>query len=124
MPARALRPCSTPGCPGRALTGRCKRCDAGRAANPRLRAATAAQRGYDARWRTRRLDYLAGHPTCTLCPRAATIADHYPLARRELLALGVRDPDADEFLRPLCRSCHDHETGDRQPGGWWALTMP
>lgn len=124
MPARALRPCATPGCPGKALNGRCEHCRSERAGNPRLRAETAARRGYDVHWRRRRLDFLVGHPACALCPQAAVVADHYPLSRRELLTLRVHDPDADEFLRPLCKSCHDHETGERQPGGWWLQTMP
>jgi 5-methylcytosine-specific restriction protein A len=124
MPQKPLRPCDTPGCPGRAETGRCARCRDGRRNNPRLRALNAAERGYDAAWRARRLDYLLTHPVCRLCGRLAQIPDHYPVSRRRLVALGVADPDADEHLRPLCRPCHACETGRRQPGGWWLQTMP
>ena len=79
---------------------------------------TAAQRGYGARWRRRRRRYLAAHPICCLCPAPAEIPDHYPRSRRELVAAGVRDPDADEYLRPLCAPCHNRETAKHQPGGW------
>jgi hypothetical protein len=24
----------------------------------------------------------------------------------------------------LCRPCHNAETGNRQPGGWWRQEMP
>ena len=124
MPERPLKPCTVPGCPGRAETGRCARCRNDRQGNTRLRVDTAAQRGYDARWRRRRADYLVEHPLCALCRRLAAVADHYPISRRQLLAEGVWDPDADEHLRPLCKPCHDRQTGLRQPGGWRQQTMP
>ncbi len=124
MPERPLQPCATPGCPGRVITGRCSQCLNTRQNNPRLRIENSAERGYDARWRRRRLDYLAAHPYCLLCGRLAEIGDHYPTSRRQLVAQGVADPDADERLRPLCRTCHDRETAQHQPGGWWQQTMP
>lgn len=124
MPNPPMRPCTTPGCPGRAVTGRCARCLGGRQGNSRLRVPTTAERGYSSQWRARRLDYLSAHPTCALCPRMATIADHYPVSRRELLAAGAADPDAAEHLRPLCIDCHNRQTGLRQPGGWWRNEMP
>jgi len=124
MPARPLQPCTTPGCPGRATTGRCPHCRAGRQLNRRLKVETAAERGYGAAWRRLRRDYLQRHPVCVLCRRMATIPDHYPRSRKQLLAAGVADPDADEYLRPLCDPCHRSETGRRQPGGWWRDEMP
>lgn len=113
MPPRPRRPCTTPGCPGRADTGRCEQCRA------RCAQDSAHERGYDHRWRIRALSYLIRHPRCTLCPRAAVIADHWPRSRRQLVAAGVDDPDADEHLRPLCDPCHRRETARHQPGGWY-----
>lgn len=124
MPARPLRPCNTPGCPGRTEAGRCAACRGTRQDNPRLRAQTPTERGYTWRWRARRLDYLQEHPVCVLCGRMALIPDHYPSSRKQLVAAGVADPDADEHLRPLCRTCHQQQTGTRQPGGWWRDEMP
>lgn len=118
MPTHPRKPCITPGCPGKTLSGRCARCKATAQANPRLRQLTPAQAGYDADWRATRLDYLMRHPVCALCGRLANVADHYPVSRRHLIAQGVPDPDADERLRPLCKPCHDRQTGLRQPGGW------
>jgi hypothetical protein len=46
------------------------------------------------------------------------VPDHHPRSRRELIAAGVADPDADEYLRPLCAPCHNPETARNQPGGW------
>lgn len=85
---------------------------------------TTAQRGYDARWQRQRARFLHGK-LCILCLAEghhvpATVADHHPKSRRELLALGVPDPDADHLLRPLCARCHNRETAKHQPGGWHA----
>jgi hypothetical protein len=46
------------------------------------------------------------------------VPDHHPVSRRQLVAIGVVDPDADEHLRPLCDACHGAETSRHQPGGW------
>lgn len=81
---------------------------------------TAAERGYDARWRRRRKRYLRDHPTCCLCGDPSEVPDHHPLSREQLLEQGVDNPDADEYLRPLCTPCHNKETAKHQPGGWAA----
>jgi 5-methylcytosine-specific restriction protein A len=79
---------------------------------------SAAARGYDEAWRRRRLDFLVTHPVCRLCGMAATIPDHFPQSRKQLVAAGVVDPDDERYLRPLCEPCHRTETAKRQPGGW------
>jgi 5-methylcytosine-specific restriction protein A len=114
MPERPANPCTTPGCPSRALVGRCAAC---RARLARTGPATAGPY-QDPRWRQLRIDYLIRHPRCALCGRLAQTPDHYPLSRKVLVCLGVADPDADEYLRPLCHRCHSRETAVHQPGGW------
>jgi 5-methylcytosine-specific restriction protein A len=111
---RALHVCPTSGCPNLVEEGRCATCKA-RASQLR---GSAASRGYGTAWAKRRRAYLIRHPICTLCPRQATVADHYPESRRELVAAGVPDPDADHRLRALCAPCHASETARNQPGGW------
>lgn len=113
---RALKTCPTPGCPELVPSGRCDGCTA-RAEQAR---GTAAQRGYGSRWARKRRAYLTAHPICLLCGGIASVADHYPTSRRDLVAQGVADPDADHRLRPLCASCHGRETAQHQPGGWAA----
>lgn len=113
MATRPLRYCTAPGCPTRVESGRCQR-------HTRL---AGRQRDtwttlYGRTWPVRRLEYLAGNPECVLCGRMASIADHYPLGIRKLLALHVSDPHADDHLRALCQPCHARETGRREPGGW------
>jgi 5-methylcytosine-specific restriction protein A len=78
----------------------------------------SGQRGYGARWRRFRTRYLRQHPTCALCPNPSEVPDHYPRSRKELLAAGVINPDQDQYVRPLCSSCHNRETAKHQPGGW------
>jgi len=125
MNQRPHQRCTTPGCPGRTPTmGRCPLCLRTRQTNSRLKIETTAERGYNSPWRRRRILFLQAHPYCVLCPRLATIADHHPISRRDLIAQGDPDPDADHHLRPLCKPCHDRETGYRQPGGWRRDTMP
>jgi 5-methylcytosine-specific restriction protein A len=110
----AKRICSTPGCPEITDGGRCPTCTT----RSEQRRGSAAQRGYDARWRAKRAAYLRRHPTCVLDGAIATVADHHPLSRRDLVAQGVPDPDADHRLRALCAGCHGKATAELQPGGW------
>ena len=116
MPRKPRTPCPIPGCPELTTGGRCAAHEK-QAARQRE---TTAERGYAARWQRIRRRYLYAHPWCVLCARAATVADHFPLSRRELITRGVSDPDASEHLRPLCTNCHNRETAKRQPGGWAA----
>jgi 5-methylcytosine-specific restriction protein A len=47
----------------------------------------------------------------------STVADHWPLSRRELEDQGL-DPNDPQHGRGLCKHCHDMETARNQPGGW------
>jgi 5-methylcytosine-specific restriction protein A len=111
---KAMRVCPTPGCPEITPGGRCPGCST-RAEQKR---GSAAARGYGASWAKRRIGYLIAHPICVLDGAIATVADHYPVSRRDLIADGVPDPDADHRLRALCATCHGRETAAHQPGGW------
>lgn len=106
------RPCGVPGCSG--LDGGC---DIHRRA-VETRRGSRHERGYDTAWERARRRYLVRHPICVLCGGLANVADHYPVSRRDLVARGVRDPDADHRLRALCAPCHRVETNRHQPGGW------
>lgn len=113
---RAKRPCPTPGCPELTDGGRCTTC---RAAADKARG-TATQRGYTGpgHARFRRL-VLTRDPLCVLCGHVATVADHWPTSRRDLVAAGL-DPNDPNCGRGLCKSCHDRSTAREQPGGWHA----
>lgn len=115
---KAMRVCSTPGCPELTADGRC---DRHRTAADRARG-TSAQRGYNSKqWRAARRAVLRRNPVCVICHvQAATVADHHPVGRRDLVALGVTDPDAPFRMRGLCGPCHGTETANNpaQAGGW------
>ncbi|MGC2997542.1 HNH endonuclease [Streptomyces sp. G35A] len=82
--------------------------------------AVRAEKGtsaYGKDWPRKRASFLYLHAWCVLCGQPSKVADHYPLSRKELKARGVADPNAHEYLRALCVSCHSRETGRAQPGG-------
>lgn len=82
------------------------------------RRGTRIERGYDAKWRRNRARFLAAHPICIDCGGPATVADHDPVSRRELVAQSDPHPDAWQHLKPRCRNCHSQRTGLAEPGGW------
>lgn len=113
---RALKVCSASACPNPTSRGQ-SRCDECKAAADRGRG-TAAQRGYNSRaHQLFRKAVLKKDVFCQLCGRIATVADHHPLSRRQLVerALNPNDP---KHGRGLCKRCHDRETAANQPGGW------
>lgn len=113
---KAMQICSTPGCPTITDQGRC---DHHRSAADRARG-TAAQRGYAGKaWRSARRVVLRRDPVCVVCHvQPATVADHHPVSRRDLVVMDIADPDAPHRMRGLCASCHGTETAHAQPGGW------
>ena len=114
---RAGRPCSVSGC-GEIVAHGVSRCEQHEREADRARG-TAAERGYMSRGHQRfRFEVLARNPVCMVCHRApASVADHYPLSRRELVESGF-DPNDPSRGRGLCKQCHDKETARNQPGGW------
>jgi len=116
MPYRPPKPCTYPGCPKLSHTRRCdehtrqerKEYDATRPSAP--------ERGYGPAWRVKRAAFLTEHPNCEDCPAPATDVDHVP-SRRLLVAMGVTDPDADQYLHARCHRCHSSKTA-REDGRW------
>jgi 5-methylcytosine-specific restriction protein A len=115
---RALQTCTNPGCPALVESGRC---DEHRREAEQQRG-NFRERGYG-RGRDKRFrpGELRRDVVCVLCPvndrHLATVADHWPLSRRELVERGL-DPDDPAHGRGLCKRCHDRETAVNQPGGW------
>lgn len=127
---RALKPCSTVGCPELVAKGRCSTCQG----EAERRRGSARARGYGRAHQTRfRPGVLRKHPLCMCtdqtrtathhhgpeCLAPSTVADHWPRDKRELQRLGLDDNDP-RYGRGLCKVCHDHHTARAQPGGWHA----
>lgn len=121
---RALKVCSTPGCPEPTTTGRCQTCKA----KAEQQRGTARERGYDQLHARRfRQAVLRRDPLCQCtdtahghgvpCLAISRHADHYPRDRRDLIAAGL-DPNAPAHGRGLCHGCHSKHTAQAQPGGW------
>lgn len=113
---KRLSVCTTPGCPQLTLDGKCTE----HKQVAEQQRGSAAERGYSGKaWRFARRTVLRQNPICVVCKHEfATVADHWPTSRRELVAQGVTNPDAPCYLRALCASCHGRETAREQPGGW------
>lgn len=113
---RALKVCN--GLPGKrcATLVESGRCDSCKSQADRSRG-TAAQRGYNTAGHRRfRRAVLRRDPICP-CGSVATVADHWPLSRRELIEQGA-NPNDPAHGRGLCKPCHDSQTSQHQPGGW------
>ena len=116
--ARARRVCNLPGCPNLTSPGqsRCPTCTA--EAERRRR-----PNGNPYNTKAHRLGFRAAvldrDPMCVLCGRLATVADHWPTERRDLVAAGL-DPDDPARGRGLCAGCHSKRTARDTPGGWAA----
>lgn len=120
------RVCTVPGCPEYSAGG--GKCDSHRA-EAEQRRGTARQRGYGGRqWTEARTAVLRRDPFCVCtdtdhghadpCRQPATVADHYPDERRDLVAAGVADPDALHRLRGVCAPCHGRKGAAETPYGW------
>lgn len=72
---------------------------------------TAAERGYDSKWRDARSRFLRKHPLCAGCMKAgklmpATVVDHIIPHRGDQVLFWNK-----ENWQPLCKDCHDRKTG-------------
>jgi 5-methylcytosine-specific restriction protein A len=109
-----MKVCTQPGCPALVAAGRCEK----HGPKVKPRPSTTAQ-GYGAGWRRKRAAFIAAHPVCQgdgagghhpRCDGVATVPDHDPLTRRELVARGDPDPDAWHHLVARSAACHGRKT--------------
>uniref|UniRef100_A0AAU8GP67 HNH endonuclease n=1 Tax=Mycobacterium Phage BigBubba TaxID=3158890 RepID=A0AAU8GP67_9CAUD len=74
---------------------------------------SARDRGYDSEHETEfRAAVLAAQPICP-CGQPSTVADHYPLSRRELIRQRL-NPNDPRHGRALCATCHNTHTARTQ----------
>jgi 5-methylcytosine-specific restriction protein A len=84
---------------------------------------TAAQRGYDSKWRRARDSYLRAYPLCVMCraegrATAARVVDHIQPHRGDMALFWRRDN-----WQPLCRPCHSStkqaQEAKAKRSGWY-----
>lgn len=108
MPYAAPRPCTKPGCPALVRGGgRCPEHQQQAQRTDQQRRGTAAQRGYDGRWRKARESYLLEHPLCAPCQlegrvTPATVVDHIKAHKGDYTLFWDRDN-----WQPSCKPHHD-----------------
>ena len=77
MPSKPLRSCRAAGCPKPAVIGgRCREHARELRREYDKDRPSAAQRGYDRKWRRIRAQFLRHHPYCSECGAPATDVDH------------------------------------------------
>lgn len=110
MAQAAPRPCRQPGCSSYQVDGGyCEQHQRTDYAHYDDRRGTAAQRGYDARWRRVRNRKLNRNPMCEHCERKpATDVDHIVPIRNGGARLRMSN------LQSLCRPCHATKTAREQ----------
>jgi 5-methylcytosine-specific restriction protein A len=120
MPRQAPRTCTYQGCSIIVPKGRCEQhALQARQQQDRetdARRPTAAQRGYDARWRIVRDNQLQEFPLCALCEKkgraiSAECVDHIVPIVAEVA--GLYEPSN---LQSLCHSCHSRKTASEDGG--------
>lgn len=115
MPSKAPTPCSRCG----QKVVRNGLCAKHYSQNDRARG-TAQQRGYDAdheaQFRRPVLEHAGYRCATPDCINRATVADHFPRSRRELVAAG-ENPNDPRHGRALCASCHGRYTAKHQGFG-------
>ena len=115
-----MRVCSVPGCATLYPTDQGSRCRQHVKEADRARG-TATERGYGSSGHQRfRNAILNRDPICLLCGiREATVADHYPDSKRDLIEQGLDSNDPARG-RGLCHQCHSIATATTpgQEGGW------
>ena len=117
MPYKSKTPCCYPGCPETAKGRYCEKHTKKEQKRQDEQRGTSSQRGYGARWRKARKQYLQENPLCKRCEQKgklvpATVVDHI------LPHLGDQDKFWDmENWQPLCKPCHDMKTA-REDGGY------
>jgi 5-methylcytosine-specific restriction protein A len=117
-----LKPCTVPRCPELVENGRCKRHRRPKAKRrfdykrDQATRGTAAQRGYDRRWRKLRDDYASTHPYCESPEHQGKyvpmkVVDHCVPIRQGGPRLSRQN------LQSLCGKCHAKKTGKERAHG-------
>nr|WP_094247944.1 HNH endonuclease signature motif containing protein [Paenibacillus sp. RUD330] len=116
MPTRNKKRCNKPGCAVLVASGYCPAHEKQRRAQKERHRGTAAERGYDARWRAYRALFLQEYPLCKHCLKdeaytPAEVVDHIKPHKGDLVLFW--DP---KNHQPLCKRHHDIKTATEDGG--------
>ncbi|MGC5885719.1 HNH endonuclease [Ralstonia pseudosolanacearum] len=117
MPRKAPRPCARPGCRRYSVdAGYCAEHATVRRAETNAERGSAASRGYGAKWRREREQYLRESPLCVRCLEAeqvvaATVVDHIIPHKGDQKLFWRRSN-----WQSLCKPCHDRKTAAEDGG--------
>lgn len=106
MPRKPRKPCKHPGCP---LLTTSKYCDVHARRNAST-VPTAADKGYDTRWRKAKKKFLEANPLCVRCIQAgqltkAVVVDHIIPHRGDMILFWD-----ESNWQSLCIKCHNRKT--------------
>ncbi|CDN41949.1 Holin protein [Paenibacillus sp. P22] len=116
IPTKNKRLCCKPGCTEKVEAGYCRTHEKQRRAQKDRFRGTAAERGYDARWRAYRALFLQQYPLCKHCLKddvytPAEVVDHITPHRMDMVLFW--DPNNHQ---PLCKRHHDIKTATEDGG--------
>ncbi|WP_301171043.1 HNH endonuclease [Brevibacillus nitrificans] len=116
MATRSKKPCSYPGCSALTTDRYCEKHKQETSQQYNRDRGSAAQRGYDARWRKAREAFLRVHPLCIHCLKdgkvmAATVVDHIKPHKGNRILFWDRSN-----WQALCASCHSKKTATEDGG--------
>ncbi|MFF0831010.1 HNH endonuclease [Brevibacillus sp. NPDC003359] len=117
MAQRPNKPCSKPGCPDLTRERYCQKHTEEQAKIYNRHRGSSSERGYDARWRKARTNYLSLNPLCVHCwndgkAMAATVVDHIKPHKGDKLLFWDR-----ANWQALCATCHSKKTA-KEDGGF------
>lgn len=115
MPSKPKHPCNHPRCPNLTDTGYCEE-HKQQARKYDQERGSAADRGYDSRWRKARIGFLMKHPLCVECERKgrivpATVVDHITPHKGDKQLFWDK-----ANWQTLCKTCHDRKTATEDGG--------
>lgn len=107
MPNRPLRPCRHSGCGALVVSGYCEKHGRPQAFDNRQ---SACKRGYDARWRRFRANYLREHPLCVDCLAVERVTAANEVHHVLKLAEHPEAKYDERYLMVLCKPHHQVRT--------------
>lgn len=115
MPPKPLKPCGKIGCQNLTRERYCEAHQQENRSYDKYRG-TAAQRGYDYKWRAARKRFLAQHPLCKECFEAgrisaAVVVDHIIPHKGDKKLFWDK-----ANWQPLCGRCHNRKTAKLDGG--------